>query len=211
MAWQSKYSKVSWLCPLQVDTPFESVSVSLDALTVKTYDWCRIDCKDEALDLLSTCKTHPCITTFHLSYRFPILETSATAPCGTTGIVSKDEDMPSTCKDQSDVALNSDKWVFEVLGACPWTGVPQSTPILAQIWWILTGSRANVKAPVVVLGPWRHGTERCPPPIPTGLRRICSCPAGCHYPCGSLQGDAGSQAPAQNTNASLCWFSGRLA
>ena len=104
--------------------------------------------------------------------------------------------MPSTCKDQSDVALNSDKWVFEVLGACPWTEVPQSTPILAQIWWILTGSRANVKAPVVVLGPWRHGTERCPPPIPTGLRRICSCPAGCHYPCGSLQGDAGSQAPS---------------
>ena len=29
---------------------------------------------------------HPCITTFHLSYRFPIFETSATALCGTTGI-----------------------------------------------------------------------------------------------------------------------------
>ena len=29
---------------------------------------------------------HPCITTTHLSYRFPIFETSATALCGTTGI-----------------------------------------------------------------------------------------------------------------------------
>ena len=30
---------------------------------------------------------HPCITTAHLSYRFPIFETSATALCGTTGNV----------------------------------------------------------------------------------------------------------------------------
>ena len=28
---------------------------------------------------------HPCFTTINLSYRFPILETSATALCGTTG------------------------------------------------------------------------------------------------------------------------------
>ena len=30
---------------------------------------------------------HPCITTANLSYRFPIFETSATALCGTTGII----------------------------------------------------------------------------------------------------------------------------
>ena len=30
---------------------------------------------------------HPCITTAHLSYRFPIFETSATALCRTTGNV----------------------------------------------------------------------------------------------------------------------------
>ena len=30
---------------------------------------------------------HPCFTTTNLSYRFPIFETSATALCGTTGIL----------------------------------------------------------------------------------------------------------------------------
>ena len=29
---------------------------------------------------------HPCITTTHLSYRFTVFETSATALCGTIGI-----------------------------------------------------------------------------------------------------------------------------
>ena len=35
-------------------------------------------------DLYLSC--HPCITTTHLSYSFPMFETSATALCGTTGM-----------------------------------------------------------------------------------------------------------------------------
>lgn len=62
--------------------------------------------------------------TIHASQRFTSLTGFLSLklpppPRAATGIVSKHEDMPSTCKDQSDVALNSDKWVFEVLGARP--------------------------------------------------------------------------------------------
>ena len=51
------------------------------------------DAKAETLNHLSIHQwvrslCHFCVTATHLSYRFPIFETSATALCGTTGILS---------------------------------------------------------------------------------------------------------------------------
>ena len=58
---------------------------------------------------------HPWFTTTHLSYRFPILETSATALCGTTGIIYIY--IHTICMSHiNPTSSNHQKWGF-----APWT------------------------------------------------------------------------------------------